>query len=409
MQLHFHKAADRQLNEAERRLVGVDAPDIVRPFLALWGQNETPPLISLPELARQTGTGHVLLKDEGQRLNQGSFKALGGAYAVMAIFKSMLEEHLGSEVAIPQLVSPTAREYAKSITFCCATDGNHGKSVATGARLLGCKAVIFVHEGVTAARADAIGADEVIRVEGNYDHSVAEAERISAERKWILVSDTSWPGYETIPSLVAQGYTVLAEEALQQFAQQGLQPPTHVFLQAGVGGFASSVSGHLSEVLGRENITTIIVEPDRAACLFETARAGELRSFTPTRPTIMAMLECYTPSLVAWRILQRTADAFMTVSEEDAKNAMRSLAFRGQGRRGIVAGESGAAGLAGLQALAADANARAILKLDEQSRVLLINTETATDPASYEKIVGVPPHLVSGFLARKGTPTAEVR
>ncbi|CCV06392.1 Diaminopropionate ammonia-lyase [Mesorhizobium metallidurans STM 2683] len=409
MPLHFHKAADRQMNEADRRTMGVDAPDIVRPFLSLWGRTETPPLISLPELAKHTGTGHVLLKDEGQRLNQGSFKALGGAYAVMAIFKSMLEEHLGSEVGIAQLTSPTAREFARSMTFCCATDGNHGKSVAAGARLLGCRAVIFVHGGVTAARAAAIGADEVIRVEGNYDHSVAEAERISAERKWILVSDTSWPGYETIPSLVAQGYTVLADEALQQFALQGLQPPTHAFLQAGVGGFASSVSGHLSEALGRDNITTIIVEPDRAACLFETARAGELRSFTPTQPTIMAMLECYKPSLVAWRILQRTADAFMTVSEEDAKNAMRSLAFRGQRRQGIVAGESGAAGLAGLQVLSRDANARAILKLDEHSRVLLVNTETATDPASYEEIVGASPQSISGVLARKGTPTAQVQ
>ncbi|RJG40356.1 diaminopropionate ammonia-lyase [Mesorhizobium sp. DCY119] len=409
MQLHFHKAADRQLNEVDRRYVGVDAPAIVRPFLDLWGQNETPPLISLPELARQTGTGHVLIKDEGQRLNQGSFKALGGAYAVMAIFKSMLEEHLGSEVAIPQLVSPTAREYAKSITFCCATDGNHGKSVAAGARLLGCKAVIFVHEGVTPARANAIGADEVIRVDGNYDHSVAEAERISTERKWILVSDTSWPGYETIPSLVAQGYTVLADEVLQQFALQGLQPPTHVFLQAGVGGFASSISGYLSEVLGRDGITTVIVEPDRAACLFETARASELRSFTPTQPTIMAMLECYTPSLVAWRILQRTADAFMTVSEEEAKRAMRSLAFRGQGQHGIVSGESGSAGLAGLQVLATDAKARAMLRLDEHSRVLLINTETATDPASYEEIVGVSPQLVSGVPAGKATLTVGVR
>jgi diaminopropionate ammonia-lyase len=402
MPVHFLRATQRHLNEADKRTMGSDAPDIVRPFLALWGCTEIPPLLSLPDIAKETGIGHVLLKDEGQRLNQGSFKALGGAYAVMAIFKSMLEEHLESVVGIAQLASPIAREFARSVTFCCATDGNHGKSVAAGARLLGCRAVIFIHAGVTDARANAIDADGIIRVEGNYDYSVVEAERISAERKWILVSDTSWPGYEAIPTLVAQGYTVLVDEALQQFALQGLQPPTHVFLQAGVGGFASAVSGHLSEVLGRDNITTVIVEPERAACLFETAKAGELRSFTPTQPTIMAMLECYTPSLVAWRILQRTADAFMTVSEGAAKNAMRSLAFRDQGHPGIVAGESGAAGLAGLQVLARDANARAILKLDEQSRVLLINTEGATDAASYEEIVGVPPEAVSGILAREG-------
>ncbi|WP_349017765.1 diaminopropionate ammonia-lyase [Rhizobium sp. 32-5/1] len=224
-----------------------------------------------------------------------------------------------------------------------------------------------------------------MRVKGNYDMSVDEAERVSKERGWVLVSDTSWEGYEEIPSLVAQGYTILAEEALDQIEELNIDPPTHVFLQAGVGGFASSISLHLSEALGHENIKTIVVEPDRAACLFMSAKAGRLSSFSPTEPTIMAMLECYTPSLVAWRILNATATAFATVSEEEAKDAMRKLAFREQP---IVAGESGCAGLAGLLAVAGDPEVRRRLGLNDSSRVLLINTESATDPASYENIVG---------------------
>ncbi len=251
----------------------------------------------------------------------------------------------------------------------------------------GCKSVIFVHEGVTAARADAIGADEVIRVTGNYDVSVDEAERVANERGWLLVSDTSWEGYEEIPSLVAQGYTVLAEEALSQIADMKLASPTHVFLQAGVGGFASSISLHLSEALGHDSIQTVIVEPDRAACLYVSAKAGHLTSFAPTEPTIMAMLECYTPSMVAWRILDATVSAFVTVSEEEAKDAMRALANHDVP---IVAGESGAAGLAGFLKLARHPQIRE-LGLNEESVVLLINTEGASDPSSYESIVGVKP------------------
>lgn len=397
--IHLHSPKYEHSNVADRALLGTDAPGLVRPYLSLWRDERATPLVPMAEIAGAARVGHVLLKDEGHRLGLGSFKALGGAYAAMTLFKRLLEEHLDDEVNVGQLVSPTAREFAAGITFCCATDGNHGKSVAAGARILGCKSVIFVHEGVTAARADAIGADDVIRVRGNYDVSVDEAERVAKERGWLLVSDTSWEGYEEIPSLVAQGYTVLADEALSQIADLKLVPPTHVFLQAGVGGFASSISLHLSEALGHDAIKTIIVEPDRAACLYASAKAGCLTSFTPTEPTIMAMLECYTPSLVAWRILDATASAFMTVTEEEAKDAMRELAFRDHP---VVAGESGAAGLAGFLALARDPQAWEALGLDEESVVLLINTEGATDPASYERIVGSKPEDVlrqAGWVA----------
>ncbi|WP_245475408.1 diaminopropionate ammonia-lyase [Mesorhizobium sp. M1A.T.Ca.IN.004.03.1.1] len=391
MRFFYTDSLRARMADQDRECFGLESPNVVRPYLALWQNHSPTPLYSLPEVARATNTANVMLKDEGRRLGMGSFKALGGAYAVMSIFRTMLESRLGREITIPELLSPPAAKLAANLTFCCATDGNHGKSVAAGARILGCRSVIFVHEGVTPERAEAIGADEIVRVPGNYDDSVAAAEKAASQRDWTLVSDTSWPGYETIPALVAQGYTILADEALQQFEHERVAPPTHVFLQAGVGGFASSISAYLLAALG--NIKTIVVEPDRAACLYESAIAGKLTSVAAREPTIMAMLECYTPSLVAWRVLQETADAFMIISEDDARQAMKMLAFRG-GHYPIISGESGAAGLAGLIAAASDPAAREKLKLDAGSRILLICTETATDRASYEEAVGLPPEKV---------------
>ncbi|WP_434730555.1 diaminopropionate ammonia-lyase [Rhizobium binae] len=398
--IHFHNPQPNQLTSQDKTLLGTCAPEKVRPYLSLWRDERSTPLVPLPEIAELAGVAGVYIKDEGQRLGLGSFKALGGAYAVMTIFKQLLEQELDQTVSVTQLLSPTARKFAPGVTFCCATDGNHGKSVAAGAKILGCRSVVFIHEGVTQARADAIGADEVVRVDGNYDFSVEEAERVSREKGWQLVSDTSWPGYEEIPSIVSQGYTILAREALTQMEQLSVQPPTHLFLQAGVGGFASSIAVNVGENIGHENLTTVIVEPDRAACLLVSAQNGRLSAFEPGEATIMAMLECYTPSLVAWRILDAVASAFMTVSEDDARDAMRRLANRDDP---IVAGESGAAGLAGLLRVAGDPQARTKLGMDRNSRILLINTEGATDPASYENIVGSAPEQVSNRAVKSAS------
>lgn len=379
----------KHLSETERASVGKEAPAKARPFLALWGDAPETPLVPLPEIASGVGVRDVLLKNEGLRLGKGSFKSLGGAYAVMVLFKRQLEQHLGQEVAVAQLVSPTARTFAGRVTVCCATDGNHGKSVAAGARRLGCRSVIFIHGGVSQSRAEAIGADEIVRIDGSYDDSVEAAKRAAEERGWLLVADTSWPGYEEVPGLVAQGYTILAEEAIRQIDLLGSGAPTHVFLQAGVGGFAASIAGYLTDVAEGDAPRIAIVEPERAACLFESVKSGKLTSVEPTEPTLMAMLECFTPSLSAWRMLEKVADVFLTIGEEDAKDAMRRLADRPA--EPIVAGESGAAGLGGLLAAAGDEALREALQLDAESRVLLINTETATDPGSFARIVGRSP------------------
>jgi diaminopropionate ammonia-lyase len=271
--------------------------------------------------------------------------------------------------------------------FACATDGNHGRSVAQGAQLLGARAAIFVHAGVSDERVAAIArfGAEMIRVDGTYDDSVREAARIAEEKGWTIVSDTSWPGYERIPGLVMQGYTALVREALRAMKQ----PPTHVFIQAGVGGIAAAIAGHMAIAFGDQRPTFTVVDPARAACLFETARAGHLVTVAHGEPTVMAMLECYQPSLVAWRILSRVADAFMTVEEDEAISVMKRLADPAGNDPAIVAGESGGVGLAGLIRAAGNPEIKQALSLHDHSRIFVVNTEGATDPGKYEEIVGL--------------------
>ncbi|HYE52453.1 MAG TPA: diaminopropionate ammonia-lyase [Azospirillaceae bacterium] len=383
--INAHADHGRPLEPADAAFLSGDAALAVERQIGLCPRHRPTPLLALDVLAASLGLGGIAVKDEGQRLGLGSFKALGGTFALIRLVLEAAGRALGREVAPEELQAPAVRSVAADQVFCCATDGNHGRSVAAGARLVGARAVVFVHEGVSAERADAIArlGATVVRVPGTYDDSVAEAARRSAAEGWCLVSDTSWPGYERIPGLIMQGYTLVVREALQALAM----PPTHVFVQAGVGGLAAAVAGHLALVCGTARPTVVVVEPDRAACLLESARHGQPTPVAPGRPTVMAMLECYEPSLSAWRILSRSADAFMTCTDADAIAALRRLARPLGTDPAIVAGESGAAGLAGLLRAAGDPGIRAALGLDGASRVLLINTEGATDPGRYASLL----------------------
>ena len=350
-------------------------------------------LHSLPALATELGVGAIHLKDEGSRLGLGSFKALGGAYAVVRLVLEAATRQLGRPVGLDELSSREVRAVAAGMTFACATDGNHGRSVAQGAQLVGAKAAIFVHAGVSENRVAAIArfGAQMIRVSGTYDNSVAQAARVAAAQGWTLVSDTSWPGYTRIPGLVMQGYTAIVREALRALAEA----PTHVFVQAGVGGVAAAVAGHLAVALGEKRPTFVVVDPARAACVFETARAGHPVKIAHGEPTVMAMLECYEPSLVAWRVLARVADAFMTVDDADAVAVMNRLARPAGADPAIVAGESGGAGLAGVIRAAADAEYQGEASASTAaSRIFAINTEGATDPQRYAELVGKEPAQV---------------
>lgn len=327
--------------------------------IAAWDGYAPTPLRDLPAIADALDLGQVLYKDEGGRFGLRSFKALGGAYAV------------------DRLVAARGRE---GLTVACATDGNHGRSVAWGARRAGVKAVIYIHENVSEGRAEAIrsyGAT-VVREGRNYDDSVRACAAAAEANGWQIVSDTSWPGYEQVPKDVMQGYSVLSNEVETQGAQ-----PTHVFVQGGVGGIAAAVLSDSWERHGAARPIFVVVEPENAACLFESAKAGAVTAVGGDLETIMAGLACGEPSILAWRILQPGADAFMTVRDSAAADAMRQLATLG-----VVGGESGVAGLAGLFKAARDPALRSALRLDASSRVLCYGTEGATDPEVYRGIVG---------------------
>ncbi|PWK72584.1 diaminopropionate ammonia-lyase [Aminobacter sp. AP02] len=384
-----HPDYRKPLEAVDAETLGIAAAEAVERFLSHRPNHRPTPLRSLPALAHGLGLGTIHLKDEGYRLGLGSFKALGGAYAVIRLVLEAAEKELKRPVEIAELYSPEVTRISAAMTFGCATDGNHGRSVAQGAQLVGAKSVIFVHGGVSDARIAAIAryGAEITRVAGTYDDSVAEAARVCDQNGWTVVSDTSWPGYERIPGLVMQGYTAIMREALEKLPL----PPTHVFVQSGVGGIAAAAAAYLASRFGAARPTFVVVDPARAACIFETARTGRPVKLHHGEPTVMAMLECYEPSLLAWRILSRVADAFMTVEDETAVEVMNRLARPLGHDPVVVSGESGGAGLAGLLTAARDPGMRAAIGLDDKSRVLLVVTEGATDPDRYRELVGLTP------------------
>jgi diaminopropionate ammonia-lyase len=279
------------------------------------------------------------------------------------------------------LAAGSYRDTTEAITVTCATDGNHGRSVAWGARRFHCGCVIFVHAGVSQSRIDAIAGygAEMRRVAGTYDDSVREAARQAEAHGWLVVSDTSWPGYTEVPREIMQGYRLMADEAADQWTGP---PPTHVFIQGGVGGVAAAVSVQ-SRMRFQPPPALVVVEPDRAACLLASAELGERTAIPGDLDTVMAGLACGEPSLIAWQELDRAAAAFMAVPDEAAVACMRLLRDCG-----VVSGESGVAGLTGYLLAAADPAAKQTLGLDAASRVLLFSTEGATDPEAYAKLVG---------------------
>ncbi len=361
----------RPYGEAERAILSVAAGRAAWATIRAWPGYAPTPLRSLEAMADALGVAAVLLKDESVRFELESFKALGGAYAV-----ERLARERGTE----------------GLTVTCATDGNHGRAVAWGAKRVGARAVILVHETVSRGRVEAIAAfgAEVRRVPGTYDDAVRHCAEVAATEGWQIVSDTSWPGYDGVPRLVMQGYAVLAAEI------RAVEPrPTHIFVPGGVGGLAAGVLSWLWELEGPKRPVFVVVEPDQAACLFESARAGKPTVFPGDLDTIMAGLACGEPSMLAWRILGPGTDAFMTITDEAVAAMMRELADQG-----IVSGESGAAAIAGFRHAARDPVMREQLCLGPDARVVCLSTEGATDAEIYAKIVGRSADAVLGAAPR---------
>ncbi len=375
--------SDRALQVAKREITS-------------WPGYEPTPLLGLRGLAKRAGVSAIYYKHEASRFGLGSFKALGGAYAVMRLLQSIIRQKTGEVADAAQIAGGQFAAICSELTVTCATDGNHGRSVAWGARTFGCRCVIYVHEHVSQARCDAIASygAEVRRVAGNYDDAVRQASTDAAAHGWHVVSDTSYPGYVDVPRDVMQGYGVMVEEALAQLPV-GVTP-THVFVQGGVGGLAAAVCATLWERFQAQAPLFAVVEPDKAPCLFRSAVAGEPVVVHGDLDTIMAGLACGEVSILAWEILRAGTDAFLTIGDDAAAEAMRVLANPVAPDQPVVAGESAVAGLAALLQIGAHPDLKAALSIDETSVVLLFGTEGATDPVMYRQIVGRTPEEVAG-------------
>jgi len=368
------EASSRPYQADERKITSLEAARRAMAELSTWPQYAVTPLRSLAGLAKADGLGAIFYKDEATRFGLDSFKALGGAYAAGLAARRLVVERFGVEP--PMDPAAWAPEWTSNLTLTCATDGNHGRSVAFGAVRYGCQCVVYMHERAPDEKAKAIEAlgATVIRTPGSYDDSVRVARAAAAANPdWLLVPDTTNDPNDPIPAQVMQGYGVMSLEIFDQLP--GGEPPTHVFVQGGVGGLAAAIAGNFAEAYPDRRPFTVVVEPEQAACLLESARLGRPAVITGDLDTNMAMLSCGEASPLAWTILKSRADAFMVIDDATALEWTTRLVKGEAGDPALDVGISGAAGLAGLQAALADPAMRAAFGLNQDSRVLVVGTE----------------------------------
>ena len=332
-----------------------------------WTGYAPTPLHDLPEIAEHLGVARVVFKDESPRFGLGSFKALGGAYAVAKLVRD-IEASGGS---------------ATDLTVATATDGNHGRSVSWGAARAGCTAKIYIHAHVSKAREDAMAAfgADVIRVNGNYEASLAACKEDAAAHGWQIVSDTSWQGYLDVPRMIMAGYTVMAREALDQL---GGDAPTHAMLPVGVGGLAAGVIAPLWQSAGASLGKMISIESHMSACMRDSLVAGKPTPTDITEETLMAGLSCGEVSVLAWDILKPTISHCITIGDDAVAPLMRWFHHR---TPSLEAGECSTSGLAACLQAKADPAAWAALGFGPDSVILLVGTEGATDPDFYRQTV----------------------
>ena len=354
--------------------------------ITAWPGYRVTPQHALNDLAKALGVAAIHYKDEGTRFGLGSFKALGGAYAVGQLLCRELGGRFGRSLKTSDLLDAELRRACADITVICATDGNHGRSVAWGAQLFGCRCVIYIHASVSEGRKQAIEAfgATVVRTAGNYDDAVRQADMDARVHGRHVISDTSYRGYMDVPRDVMQGYQLMVQESARQLDQW----PTHVFVQAGVGGVAAAVCAYFWERDAKQRPFFVVVEPTRADCLMQSARNARLTAVTGELDTLMAGLACGEVSLLAWDILERGANAFCTVDDAAAVAVMRLLANPLGQDPAIVAGESAVAGVAAAIGVLGDPQARKAFCLGPDSCILFFGSEADTDPVLYAQLVG---------------------
>jgi len=330
--------------------------------ISKWDSYYPTPLLLLNKLSKELNLNNIYYKDESKRFDLKSFKALGGAYAVEKVTKGN-----------------------KDITVSTATAGNHGRSVAWGAKRLGLKCKIFISEYVSDARGkamEALGAD-VVKVKGNYENSLVECIKLSRDNNWQIVQDVAWKDYMLVPTLTMAGYSVMMKEIVDQINNEEI---THIFLQAGVGGMAGAMVAGAARYL--KNIPKmIIVEPDSAACVMESIKTGKIEKINIVRESLMGGMSCGEPSLVPWKILKKSVNNCISLPDDDIGKAMNLFSNASFGDDKIIAGENSAPGVISLIASCNDEKVKNKIKLNSNSNVLLIGCEGDTDQEMYQKLL----------------------
>jgi diaminopropionate ammonia-lyase len=388
---HFHSPlADRERSYPAALAAILNLPETLDARRVIESLNwyVPTPLRSLPGLAAALGIGQLFIKDESTRFGLRAFKGVGGVYAIYRLLRARADSMGLPQLTVRDLFEGTHHELAAGVTVACATTGNHGRSVARAAQIFGCKCVIFVPLGTTAGRIAALQAlgAQVVEHQGNYDGAVERAAREAQAQGWFVISDTAYPGQADTPRNVMHGYRVIVDEVVRQFGSA--PPPTHVFIQTGVGGIAAAFCSHFWEVWGPARPRFIVVESRHADCMLQSAEAGRPTLIKGALNTRLYGLASGKPSTLAWEILSAGADDFVSIDDAASFMAMRILARATGTDPPVIAGEAGAAGLGALMVALATSGDAAALGLDANSRVLLVATEGATDPATYSEIVG---------------------
>ncbi len=350
-----------------------------------WAGYSKTPLLELDKLAKKLAVAKIYYKDESQRFGLKSFKALGGAYGVLYLLKTIITNKTKNKVSFQDIRDNKYQDITKNITVVTATDGNHGRSVAWGAKSFGCNCEIYIHKDVSKARKEemeALGA-KVIRVNGNYDYSVTEAKKQEKQSDTHIVSDTSYNGYTKIPKQIMAGYSVMLAEIFNTIKDD----ISHIFVQGGCGGLAACVCSYYWQKLGGDMAKFIVVEPDVANCLYQSCNNNTITDINIVKETIQAGLSCGNPSFLAWDILKNGVDYFMTITDNDIASTMQAMANKTYSSKSIIAGESAVAGIVGLIATSKDSKIKNELKLNINSKILLLGTEGATDKQIYDKLV----------------------
>ena len=327
-----------------------------------WKGYSPTPLVELNKLSKELNLNKIFYKDESKRFDLKSFKALGGAYAVEKVTKGN-----------------------KDIVVATATAGNHGRSVAWGAKRLGLKCKIFISEYVTDARGKVmsdLGAD-VIKVKGNYESSLIECIKQSTKNNWQIIQDVAWKEYITVPKYTMAGYAVMMKEIVDQLDHNKI---SHIILQAGVGGMAGAMIAGVARYLKNIPIT-VVVEPDSAACVLESIRTGKIEKIDIIRESLMGGMSCGEVSLVPWEILKNSVKYCISLPDDDIAKTMKLLGNANFSDEKIIAGENSTPGVISLISSCENEKIKEKMQLNKNSNVLLIGCEGDTDKEMYQKLI----------------------